>query len=226
MDSASRTYSSIAPRMYASNSSREVRPLVRTQSLHPRPPAQFQEIPYLASYVLSKPLPETFYLYPEPVKRPATRVARRSKKYVTPRWNPISSPIIDIPYTPKPVSKPDNIKKVYVQKACINCKSSHVACDTSRPCLRCIRNGKSSSCIDATRKRRGRPSSKQLSSTDDSDTSIESPTKSSPITQFDYKDETSINDPTISGSTCQKASLRSILLYPADLDRKPTFPEV
>ncbi|KAI9104863.1 hypothetical protein DFS34DRAFT_589956 [Phlyctochytrium arcticum] len=45
----------------------------------------------------------------------------------------------------------------YVQKACVHCKSSHVACDSARPCQRCIRLGKGDSCIDAARKRRGRP---------------------------------------------------------------------
>ncbi|KAJ3133934.1 hypothetical protein HK101_004410, partial [Irineochytrium annulatum] len=48
--------------------------------------------------------------------------------------------------------------KVYVHKACINCKVSHVACDVARPCQRCVRLGKGDSCIDAERKKRGRPS--------------------------------------------------------------------
>ncbi|TPX65950.1 hypothetical protein SpCBS45565_g04788 [Spizellomyces sp. 'palustris'] len=47
--------------------------------------------------------------------------------------------------------------KGYVHKACVNCKVSHVACDVGRPCQRCVRSGKSDSCIDAERKRRGRP---------------------------------------------------------------------
>ncbi|KAK9766275.1 hypothetical protein K7432_004766 [Basidiobolus ranarum] len=51
-------------------------------------------------------------------------------------------------------------KKVYVQKACVNCKHSHVACDASRPCQRCVHSGKGDSCIDAQRKKRGRPSLK------------------------------------------------------------------
>jgi hypothetical protein len=47
--------------------------------------------------------------------------------------------------------------KVYVLKACVNCKLSHVACDVNRPCHRCVRLGKGDSCIDAERKKRGRP---------------------------------------------------------------------
>ncbi|KAJ3078407.1 hypothetical protein HK102_004530 [Quaeritorhiza haematococci] len=47
--------------------------------------------------------------------------------------------------------------KVYVHKACVNCKNSHVACDAGRPCQRCIRMGKADSCHDAERKKRGRP---------------------------------------------------------------------
>ncbi|KAJ3205167.1 hypothetical protein HDU67_008996 [Dinochytrium kinnereticum] len=47
--------------------------------------------------------------------------------------------------------------KVYVHKACINCKVSHVACDVGRPCQRCVRLGKAETCVDAERKKRGRP---------------------------------------------------------------------
>ncbi|KAJ3179470.1 hypothetical protein HDU85_004880 [Gaertneriomyces sp. JEL0708] len=50
-------------------------------------------------------------------------------------------------------------KKDYVHKACVNCKVSHVACDVNRPCQRCIRLGKATTCIDAERKKRGRPTS-------------------------------------------------------------------
>ncbi|KAJ3408411.1 hypothetical protein HDV05_004985 [Chytridiales sp. JEL 0842] len=48
--------------------------------------------------------------------------------------------------------------KSYVHKACKNCKTSHVACDIGRPCQRCIRLDKADSCVDAERKKRGRPS--------------------------------------------------------------------
>ncbi|KAI8910996.1 hypothetical protein EDD86DRAFT_246342 [Gorgonomyces haynaldii] len=49
-------------------------------------------------------------------------------------------------------------RKQYVHKACVNCKASHVGCDASRPCKRCVRLNKEDSCIDAERKKRGRPS--------------------------------------------------------------------
>ncbi|KAL7752581.1 arp2/3 complex subunit [Sorochytrium milnesiophthora] len=48
-------------------------------------------------------------------------------------------------------------KKMYVLKACVNCKLSHVACNATRPCQRCIRLGKQATCVDAERKKRGRP---------------------------------------------------------------------
>ncbi|KAI9286996.1 hypothetical protein BC943DRAFT_379055 [Umbelopsis sp. AD052] len=48
-------------------------------------------------------------------------------------------------------------KPPYVIKACASCKASHVACDPGRPCQRCIRLGKTDTCVDATRKKRGRP---------------------------------------------------------------------
>ncbi|KAI8899522.1 hypothetical protein BC833DRAFT_564012 [Globomyces pollinis-pini] len=48
-------------------------------------------------------------------------------------------------------------KKPIVNRACVNCKASHVACDVVRPCQRCIRLGKIDSCVDAVLKKRGRP---------------------------------------------------------------------
>lgn len=59
--------------------------------------------------------------------------------------------------------KKDDPRKVYVHKACVNCKASHVACDAGRPCQvrcltqRCVRLHKADSCQDAQRKKRGRP---------------------------------------------------------------------
>ncbi|KAI9364492.1 hypothetical protein DFJ73DRAFT_792642, partial [Zopfochytrium polystomum] len=47
----------------------------------------------------------------------------------------------------------------YALKACAHCKTSHVACDSGRPCQRCIRIGKASTCVDAEQKKRGRPCS-------------------------------------------------------------------
>ncbi|SAM06164.1 hypothetical protein [Absidia glauca] len=47
--------------------------------------------------------------------------------------------------------------QIYVRKACVACKQSHVACDVQRPCSRCVRLNKADSCVDAERKKRGRP---------------------------------------------------------------------
>ncbi|AMD21305.1 HER026Cp [Eremothecium sinecaudum] len=38
--------------------------------------------------------------------------------------------------------------------ACINCSRSHVTCERTRPCSRCIKKGLVMSCVDAPRKRR------------------------------------------------------------------------
>ncbi|KAJ1962037.1 hypothetical protein IWQ62_003657 [Dispira parvispora] len=54
--------------------------------------------------------------------------------------------------------------KLYVPKACINCRQSKVACETRRPCQRCVRMNKADTCVDAVSKRRGRPGGSQLSS--------------------------------------------------------------
>ncbi|MCJ1275734.1 hypothetical protein MMC21_003537 [Puttea exsequens] len=47
--------------------------------------------------------------------------------------------------------------KAHVPSACVNCKKKHLACETKRPCNRCIHTGKESSCIDVQHKKRGRP---------------------------------------------------------------------
>ncbi|KAJ1658439.1 hypothetical protein IWQ61_002327 [Dispira simplex] len=52
--------------------------------------------------------------------------------------------------------------KLYVPKACVNCRQSKVACETRRPCQRCVRMNKADTCVDAVSKRRGRPGGSQL----------------------------------------------------------------
>ncbi|KAJ1648959.1 hypothetical protein IWQ61_009805, partial [Dispira simplex] len=52
--------------------------------------------------------------------------------------------------------------KLYVPKACVNCRQSKVACETRRPCQRCVRMNKADTCVDAVSKRRGRPGASQL----------------------------------------------------------------
>lgn len=65
----------------------------------------------------------------------------------------------DTPVTGDADENDVNRPKVYVLKACAACKNSHVACDINRPCQRCVRLGKGDSCVDAERKKRGRPCS-------------------------------------------------------------------
>ncbi|KAK0546224.1 hypothetical protein OC845_004688 [Tilletia horrida] len=49
--------------------------------------------------------------------------------------------------------------KINVRVACSNCKKAHLACDTNRPCGRCVRICKTDSCVDVQHKKRGRPRS-------------------------------------------------------------------
>lgn len=65
----------------------------------------------------------------------------------------VSNKRTDEPSTP-PASP---YSRAGVQKACSNCKRSHLSCSHSRPCTRCVLSGKEESCQDAVHKRRGRP---------------------------------------------------------------------
>ncbi|BFZ58807.1 hypothetical protein PYCC9005_005872 [Savitreella phatthalungensis] len=51
--------------------------------------------------------------------------------------------------------------KAHVASACVNCKRAHLACDSQRPCHRCISIGKADQCFDVAHKRRGRPRTKE-----------------------------------------------------------------
>lgn len=55
------------------------------------------------------------------------------------------------------LSHDESAEVVYVRNACIGCKKSHTACDTARPCNRCVRLNRTHLCIDSERKKRGRP---------------------------------------------------------------------
>lgn len=92
-----------------------------------------------------------------------------------PRWPPsfgpqgVSQPEVSypppvIPTTTSPGSasrnltqKPTRRTKAHVASACVNCKKKHLGCDSARPCRRCVLSGKSSTCVDVTHKKRGRP---------------------------------------------------------------------
>ncbi|KAG2224372.1 hypothetical protein INT45_006772 [Circinella minor] len=52
-------------------------------------------------------------------------------------------------------SRPPN--KSHVLRACVNCRKAHLACDTDRPCKRCVSLGKEQTCYDVDHKKRGRP---------------------------------------------------------------------
>ncbi|KAI9260652.1 hypothetical protein BDA99DRAFT_512771 [Phascolomyces articulosus] len=52
-------------------------------------------------------------------------------------------------------SRPSN--KSHVLRACVNCRKAHLACDTDRPCKRCVSLGKEQTCYDVDHKKRGRP---------------------------------------------------------------------
>ncbi|MCJ1292265.1 hypothetical protein MMC34_003815 [Xylographa carneopallida] len=47
--------------------------------------------------------------------------------------------------------------KAHVPSACVNCKRKHLACETRRPCNRCLQAGKEATCVDVQHKKRGRP---------------------------------------------------------------------
>lgn len=45
----------------------------------------------------------------------------------------------------------------HISSACVHCKKKHLRCDSARPCARCVREDKCSSCVDVEHKKRGRP---------------------------------------------------------------------
>eukprot|EP01129_Flabellula_baltica_P009477 TRINITY_DN3878_c0_g1_i1.p1 TRINITY_DN3878_c0_g1~~TRINITY_DN3878_c0_g1_i1.p1 ORF type:complete len:152 (+),score=24.29 TRINITY_DN3878_c0_g1_i1:102-557(+) len=46
----------------------------------------------------------------------------------------------------------NNPKRKRVTRACNHCQKSHLACNDSRPCNRCIKKGLESTCVDGIRK--------------------------------------------------------------------------
>ncbi|ORX40634.1 hypothetical protein BD324DRAFT_678080 [Kockovaella imperatae] len=56
-------------------------------------------------------------------------------------------------------------RRVSTPSACTPCKRSHLACEASRPCGRCIKLGKTDDCEDAPQLKRGRPRKLKRSST-------------------------------------------------------------
>lgn len=68
---------------------------------------------------------------------------------------PGRSPFVPQPSFPPP--PPPRRPKSHVASACVNCKKAHLACDTRRPCPRCVGLGKQETCVDVQHKKRGRP---------------------------------------------------------------------
>ncbi|MCJ1381118.1 hypothetical protein MMC17_004227 [Xylographa soralifera] len=58
-----------------------------------------------------------------------------------------------------PLGSPGTVRraKAHVPSACVNCKRKHLACETRRPCNRCLQAGKEATCVDVQHKKRGRP---------------------------------------------------------------------
>jgi hypothetical protein len=67
--------------------------------------------------------------------------------------------------TPQEVKK----KRKRVTSACIYCQRSHMSCDESRPCKRCVSRGMSELCRDGKRRRRGRKRKSDVLVADDDD---------------------------------------------------------
>lgn len=81
--------------------------------------------------------------------------------------------------------------KAHVPSACVNCKRKHLACETRRPCNRCVQTGKEvrsprtnplfftdkfqSTCVDVQHKKRGRPRLREEESTREVDFGREYP---------------------------------------------------
>ncbi|KAJ3022642.1 UNVERIFIED_CONTAM: hypothetical protein HDU68_009016 [Siphonaria sp. JEL0065] len=86
---------------------------------------------------------------PNNVSRPTIKPTRRKAA--------VKAASIPITESDSPVPEA-SAKEPFRPKACQSCKNSHVACGYDRPCNRCIRAGKADSCVDATPKKRGRPS--------------------------------------------------------------------
>ncbi|KAJ2847539.1 Transcriptional regulator of nonfermentable carbon utilization [Coemansia brasiliensis] len=50
-------------------------------------------------------------------------------------------------------SKRPRRKKRKTVRACNHCQKSHLTCDDSRPCARCVKRGMADTCVDGARKK-------------------------------------------------------------------------
>ncbi|ORX51958.1 hypothetical protein DM01DRAFT_1408421 [Hesseltinella vesiculosa] len=124
-------------------------------------------------------------------------------------------------HTPSVQRKKSN--KPHVRTACSNCKKAHLACDTARPCKRCISVGKSDSCYDIQHKKRGRPKLRPPFATN-SLTSLPSLTAPSAVPAYYYPYPASSAPSTVHGMPHSLTSA-SAMAMPAPIRlTKPTGP--
>ncbi|KAF8243949.1 hypothetical protein K440DRAFT_30226 [Wilcoxina mikolae CBS 423.85] len=93
---------------------------------------------------------------PETYPAPFPPINNSNDRYPPPVISPIGRPPF-ISQTSFPPPMPPRRPKSHVASACVNCKKAHLACDTRRPCPRCIGLGKQDTCVDVQHKKRGRP---------------------------------------------------------------------
>ncbi|KAI9475149.1 hypothetical protein BX667DRAFT_469642 [Coemansia mojavensis] len=70
----------------------------------------------------------------------------------TPYLSPIPAPVAP---DPAPTNEPKRTrrKKRKTVRACNHCQKSHLTCDDSRPCARCVKRGMGDTCVDGVRKK-------------------------------------------------------------------------
>lgn len=141
----------------------------------PPPPVDQQHLyntpPMAQQHLYNKPPMEQQHLYNTPPIMDQQMQAFLSQSTYQPQFVPQPAIVpqfhpnaLQSLYHPPPVHAPpdpqpagDSRTSIYVRKACVCCKASHVACDVHRPCHRCVRLNKADECRDAERKKRGRP---------------------------------------------------------------------
>lgn len=154
-------YNYISPPMSASFSPHDFdRPSPKVQSSYPIPPTSPLSHPLFAGDRQSHVTSKTTY----PIKggtedmrgnvstqsttsgsRQTTRPSSEISKFVGDSNDELSSNTQDSPETQQLLPGPPGIArraKAHVPSACVNCKKKHLACETKRPCSRCVSTGK------------------------------------------------------------------------------------
>eukprot|EP00761_Pharyngomonas_kirbyi_P003625 gb/GECH01003629.1/.p1 GENE.gb/GECH01003629.1/~~gb/GECH01003629.1/.p1 ORF type:complete len:748 (+),score=179.23 gb/GECH01003629.1/:1-2244(+) len=108
-----------------------------------------------------------------------------------------------------PRKTPNGKKRKQVKKACTNCRRTHMSCDDSRPCKRCVKLGIGDQCKDGESKKRGRPRKKPIESDEPLNKQMKTEHTSSPSSISSSTDSTlnsksteeyNINQSSFSGS--------------------------